>query len=129
VASLGKARRRPLVLWALFSLKGRVSRRVYWLATLFLIAVNSVLVGQMMGADEASYHRIAAALFPVVLVITLFANMAVAVKRLHDVGYSGFLALTLFVPLVNLAFALWVGILPGTAGPNSFGETPDVPPE
>jgi uncharacterized membrane protein YhaH (DUF805 family) len=59
---------------------------------------------------------------------TLYCNLAVAVKRLHDVGYSGFLALALVIPLVNFAFTIWVGILPGTAGPNRYGNAPDTPP-
>ena len=49
-------------------------------------------------------------------------------KRLHDVGYSGFLALAMFVPLVNIFFTIWVGIVPGTAGPNAYGDVPDSVP-
>ena len=36
--------------------------------------------------------------------------IAIAVKRLHDIGYSGFLALAIFVPLVNIFFTIWVGV-------------------
>ena len=28
----------------------------------------------------------------------------------------------MFVPLVNLVFTIWVGILPGNAGPNAYGD-------
>ena len=51
-------------------------------------------------------------------VAILYANIAIAVKRLHDIGYGGFLAVAILIPIVNLAFNIWVGVLPGTPGPN-----------
>ena len=62
--------------------------------------------------------RVAQAIGLFVIVATLYSNLAVAVKRLHDVGYSGFLAVAIFIPLINFVFTIWVGILPGTPGPN-----------
>jgi 3-hydroxybutyrate dehydrogenase len=74
-------------------------------------------------ADQAAAHGIAPE-----EVVERIMLAPVAVKRLHDVDYSGYFALALLVPLVNLAFTIWVGILPGKAGPNRFGATPDAPP-
>jgi len=111
-----------------FGLSGRISRGVYWLAYAFLMSLNSVLIGQLIGGEEASYFRMAQAIAPALVLATLVSNLAVSVKRLHDVDYSGYFALALLVPLVNLAFTIWVGILPGKAGPNRFGTTPDAPP-
>ncbi len=116
------------ILWLFISLRGRVSRQVYWLAYLMLLSVNAVLVGQLLGGAEASYYRIADAVAPAVILATLYLNLAVAVKRLHDIGYSGFLAVALFVPLVNFVFTIWVGIVPGTHAPNRFGDVTDRPP-
>ena len=126
--SFQASRRRSPLLWLFFGLTGRISRGVYWLAYSFLIALNSVLIGQLIGGEQASYHAIAQAIAPPMVIATLFTNIAVAVKRLHDFGWSGFFALALLVPIVNFAFTIWVGLLPGTAGPNRFGTTPDVPP-
>ena len=119
---------RSPVLWLLFSLAGRISRGIYWLGYFFIIAVQSVVLAQLVSGGAASFYDEAAAVGPVILLATLYWNIAIAVKRLHDVGYGGFLALALLIPLVNLAFTLWVGFLPGTAGPNRFGDTADVPP-
>jgi len=121
------ARRSPL-LWLFVSLKGRISRGVYWLAYGVLLCVNAVLVGQLIGGPDASFSRLADAVAPFVILATLYANIAVAVKRLHDMGYSGFLAIALFVPFVNFAFTIWVGLVPGTDGPNAYGEVVDTPP-
>jgi len=117
----------PLI-WALFSMRGRISRQVYWLAYVLFVSVNGVIVGQLFGGDEASFSRIAETLGPFVILATIYSNVAVTVKRLHDVGYSGFLAVAMFVPLVNLVFTIWAGILPGTPGPNAYGDVPDRAP-
>ena len=93
-----------------------------------MICIQSAVLMQLFGAEQASYYQLATAIGPAVLLGTLYSNIAVSVKRLHDVGYSGFLALALLVPFVNLAFTLWAGILPGTAGPNRYGATPNAPP-
>lgn len=114
--------------WLLFGLKGRISRRIYWLSLVLLISINGVLVGQLFGGEEASFNRLAQAVGPFVILGTLYSNIAITVKRLHDVGYAGFLAVAIFVPLINFAFTIWVGVLPGTPGPNAYGEAPDARP-
>jgi len=116
------------MVWLLFSLKGRASRQTYWLSYILLICLNAVIVGQLIGAEEASFSRIAQAVGPFVILATIYANLAVTVKRLHDVGYSGFLSVAMFVPLVNFFFTIWIGILPGTAGPNAYGDVTDSVP-
>jgi uncharacterized membrane protein YhaH (DUF805 family) len=101
---------------------------MYWLAYASMICVQSAVLSQLIGGEQAGYHQLAAAVGPAILLVTLYSNLAVAVKRLHDVGYSGFLSLALLIPFVNLAFTIWAGILPGAAGPNRYGAVPDVQP-
>jgi uncharacterized membrane protein YhaH (DUF805 family) len=127
VPALSSQRGRSPLAWLFFGLQGRVSRRVYWLAYLFLIALDSAVLGQVISA-EASLHQSAQAGWPFLVLVTLYCNFAVAVKRLHDCGYTGLFALALFVPLVNLAFSIWVGILPGVPAANRFGAIVDAPP-
>jgi uncharacterized membrane protein YhaH (DUF805 family) len=119
--------RSPLA-WLLFSYQGRISRSLYWTSYVLLIAINGVLVGQLVGGEQASFHRLAQAVGPIIIIATIYSNLAITVKRLHDIGYSGFLALAIFVPLVNFAFTIWAGIVPGAPGPNSYGDTTDAPP-
>jgi uncharacterized membrane protein YhaH (DUF805 family) len=128
VANAQTGARRSSIAWLLLSLRGRASRQTYWLSYLMLVCLNAVIVGQLLGGEEASFGEIAAAVGPVVIIATIYSNLAVTVKRLHDVGYSGFLSVAMFVPLVNFFFTIWVGILPGTAGPNPYGDVPDSVP-
>lgn len=114
--------------WLLLSLSGRISRGIYWPALLALFAVNFALYFQLVGMTEED----ARGAFPLFMLLAalaaLYANIAISVKRLHDVGYAGFLAVATLIPFLNVAFAIWIGLLPGTAGPNSYGDMPDVPP-
>jgi uncharacterized membrane protein YhaH (DUF805 family) len=128
VAILPTGTRASPLTWLLFGLKGRISRRSYWLVYLLLVCLNSALVGQLLGGTEASFHRLAQMIAPFFIVGTILSNLAISVKRLHDAGYSGFLAVAMFVPVVNFAFTIWVGLLPGTPGPNAYGEMPDSVP-
>ena len=48
--------------------------------------------------------------------------MFLTIQRVHDFNASGWMALVLFIPLVNLIF--W--LIPGTDGENRFG--PETPP-
>ena len=116
------------VAWVLFGFRGRLSRQIYWMGYFLFIAVDSVLVAQIIGGESASFHDLAATAFPVVAFITLVSNIAVAVKRLHDFGTNGLFALALLVPFVNIAFTIWAGLVPGNPGPNRYGAAPDIPP-
>ncbi len=116
------------MLWLFFGLKGRISRGIYWPAYLLIICVQSALLAQLAGAEQASFHGLALSIGPMILLVSLYSSVSISVKRLHDVGYSGFLALAILIPFLNLGFAIWVGLLPGTSGPNPYGDAPDVTP-
>jgi uncharacterized membrane protein YhaH (DUF805 family) len=116
------------MLWLLLSFRGRISREVYWLAYLLIVCVQSAVLAQLVGLEEASFHGLAASIGPFVLLASLYGSLSVSVKRLHDVGYSGFLGVAILIPFLNLAFAIWVGLLRGTAGPNAYGDVADVAP-
>ena len=127
-----RAPRRPAglgtgVLWVFFGLRGRVGRQVYWLSFLLLIALNSVMVSQIFGGPDASMSRFAETAFPLVALVTMYANIAGTTKRLHDMGMNGLFSLALLIPLVNIGVTIWAGIVPGNPGPNRYGKTADAP--
>jgi uncharacterized membrane protein YhaH (DUF805 family) len=121
------AKRRSPILWLLFSLKGRISRGTYWMAYVGLLSLQLAFYPALVATVEEG--RAGNLLFFAVLgTAVLFAEIAVAVKRLHDIGYGGFLAIAFPIPLVGLAFSIWVGLVPGTAAPNRYGAIADMPP-
>ena len=121
---------------ALFSFKGRLRRRDFWLASLGLAVVGEalsslariVLPGDLdgftysisgLGGVGVGRGSLVAGL------ILLWPSLAVMIKREHDHGRSGWWLLFLLVPFVG--FLYWLidlGILDGTKVANRFGLSP-----
>jgi uncharacterized membrane protein YhaH (DUF805 family) len=47
-----------------------------------------------------------------------------AMSRFHDIGWSGWAALLLLVPLVDIAAVLLLLVVPGQKRPNLYGQPP-----
>ncbi|MCC6369844.1 MAG: DUF805 domain-containing protein [Bacteroidia bacterium] len=94
--------------YATFS--GRARRSEYWYFALFnvLISVVLSLVGAQMGTTMISNIYSLAVLIP---------GIAVAVRRMHDVGKSGWY---LLIPIYNLILAC----TNGNSGDNEYGPDP-----
>jgi uncharacterized membrane protein YhaH (DUF805 family) len=124
--ALPEAVRAVLSNYATFS--GRAERSEFWwwtlaviVATLLAQLVDAAILGPFVvfGADPGSG--------PVSAVLglgLLLPNLAVAVRRLHDTGRSGWWILLVLIPLVGLLVLVWFYIQPGTAGDNRFGPPP-----
>lgn len=89
--------------------KGRASRSAYWWWVLFYVIYNAVLT-TVLGDDIGGLLTIA----------LLLPSIAVAVRRMHDIGRSGWWIL---LPIVNLIFAL----TPTKQEANKWG--PPAPPK
>jgi len=112
------------VLLDLFSFQGRVNRQRYiWhiiLDDLFIFSVfiALVMIGGVVGPGWIVMPLIG------VLAGALIAAMAVTVKRLHDLGRSGWHWLGFMVPIYNLYLTFVLLFKEGTRGPNQFGPDP-----
>ena len=87
------------------SLKGRSTRKEYWLIglciyTLVGLALNiaSIILFFILPGIRSNLITI-----PVTLAL-IYMNFALSVRRLHDIGYSGWYALLAYIPLINLFF-------------------------
>ncbi len=107
------------------SLRGRLNRVryiVYCLATIAALFVFMILAGLALVPSgqlgQLLYISISVLLLYCVLPIW-FAILTV--RRAHDFNRGGWIALLLFVPVVNLLF--W--FIPGTPGANAYGAAPD----
>lgn len=93
--------------YALFS--GRARRKEYW----WFLIINSLIVAAM-GETVGPYGFHMAGVFQAVL---LLPTISVNVRRMHDVGKSGWFAI---IPIVNLIYAL----TDSEVGDNRFGRDP-----
>lgn len=114
--------------WMFFSFYGRISRREYWWAQLSLLAafVAAVIILERSGGLDGPEVSAAAVLSIVVLLqIIWFFGICVAVKRVHDIGWPGGLAVLLFVPVLGFLFWLKIGFSRGQMTENRYGPPGD----
>lgn len=87
---------------------GRSRRSEYWWACLFLLVMNALL--SYVLPDLTSIWSI----------VVLIPGIALCVRRLHDVGKSGWWYLFILLPVVG-AIVLVVQFCKDNAGPNKWG--------
>ncbi|MEM7216231.1 MAG: DUF805 domain-containing protein [Pseudomonadota bacterium] len=111
--------------WLFFSFKGRIARQSYALSILFLLLPQIVVVLQLVRNDG---NEGALALWFVVLVVvvvlTFWSTLALVIKRLHDLGVTGWLSLLILLPTVNWIFILALAVIPSKDEENEYGPPP-----
>lgn len=105
------------------SVTGRIGRVRYlgWSMAMMLCALPLFGVGAGLAAASETLGMILIAL--VMLAMAAF-SVCIGVQRLHDMGWSGWLWLLNFVPIVGGVFSLLMLIIPGTQGANRYGPPP-----
>jgi uncharacterized membrane protein YhaH (DUF805 family) len=112
--------------WLFFSLKGRISPAVYFLAGLLLIVIQAFLLYRFTQAPLESAAQGAWALaFWVAAFTSIWSNIALTGKRLHDFGRPAAWALiTLVIGFLGL---LVLPFIKGDPGPNRYGASTNAP--
>jgi uncharacterized membrane protein YhaH (DUF805 family) len=117
------------ILWLFFGFSGRVSRLAYFLAGLFLAVIQAFLLYRLtLVPEESAAGQFWASLFWIAVVISIWSNVALGIKRLHDMDKPGIFAVALFIPIVSILAFLLLCLFPGTDGPNQYGEQANAPP-
>ena len=114
----------PLKRYAEFS--GRSRRMEYWMFFLFniIISIALIIVDGILGTSAAPG---AMGLFGAIyLLALLIPGIAVAVRRLHDTGRSGWWILIGLVPFVGGIILIVFLVQDGTPGDNQFGRNPKM---
>ena len=91
--------------------KGRASRSEYWYFVLFNI-IFSIVLGFVSGIVDLPI------LYTIYSLVLLIPSIAVAVRRMHDVGKSGWFIL---IPIYDLILACTQGV----KGENEYGTEPN----
>ena len=99
---------------------GRARRKEYWMFVLFNI-VFSIAAGI---ADYMVFGSGSGAVSGLYSLAVFIPSLAAGVRRLHDVGKSGWFTLILFVPLVGAIWLLVLYCTEGTNGDNEYGPDP-----
>ena len=104
--------------YATFS--GRATRSEYWWFVLFLYAtiLSAVLLGVATGIDKPIL-----ALIGIFVVLSFIPIVALRVRRLHDIGKSGWWIFLGLVPYIG-GFILFIFSVMGSDGENEYGPDP-----
>jgi uncharacterized membrane protein YhaH (DUF805 family) len=115
--TMSTAVRAALAKYVTFS--GRALRPEYWYFVLFQLILLFVAVGFEMIA-----RGIGSVVYLVVVLGLALPNIAVTVRRFHDLDRSGWWYFLGLVPLVGGIIILIWFCSPGTVGPNRYGPDP-----
>ena len=103
---------------------GRARRSEYWMFALFnmLFAIGLMLLDNLLGIaiEDIGYGP----LYGLYTLFVLIPGLAVMVRRLHDVGKSGWMALILLIPIIGAIWLLVLMVSDSQPGENKWGENP-----
>lgn len=103
---------------------GRARRKEYWMFVLwecifvFVLTFLDILLGLTIAGSKIG---VLGSVFSLAIFIP---SLAVSIRRLHDIGKSGWYYLLYFVPLIGgILLFIW-SCTEGEEGPNKWGEDP-----
>jgi uncharacterized membrane protein YhaH (DUF805 family) len=99
------------------SFDGRASRSEYWWFYLFFVIVYALLT-TIAGAAGVSALTMA-------IILLVPASLGAAVRRMHDIGKSGWMMLLMIIPLVGFVLVImWFVVDAGQPEANQYGNVP-----
>ncbi len=93
---------------------GRACRKEYWM--FFLIHMLFLITWMIIGIINDS-----PLIFGIYILITIIPNLAVTVRRLHDINKSGWFLLISFIPYLGNFILLIFLIMKGNKSDNIYG--------
>ena len=107
-----------------FSFNGRIPRSVYWLTE--IASVVLLYFGLKMSASMLPSESLIAAIVSLLLLLLFFwSQIAICVKRFHDLGMSGFWLVILLIPGIGQIVQFFLLALRcGEKGGNKYGPDP-----
>lgn len=97
---------------------GRARRQEFWMFVLFNIIFS--MVAGALDAAIGSWGAIGG----VYGLVVLIPGIAVSVRRLHDIGKSGWMLLVGLIPLIGQIWLIVLFAMEGTLGNNEYGDNP-----
>ena len=98
---------------------GRTRRKEYWMFVLF----NMIFAFIVSLLDELVFDS-QEILFTLYRLFIFVPSLSVTVRRLHDVGKSGWFLLILLIPIIGIIWILILLCKDGEPGTNKYGENP-----
>ena len=111
-----------------FDFSGRSRRKEYWMFFLFNLGIGIALLGADLLTGSYSKSAGMGLLGGLYSLATLIPNLSITVRRLHDIGRSGWWFFILLVPLIGVIVLLVFMLLDSKEGSNDYGPNPKLIP-
>jgi uncharacterized membrane protein YhaH (DUF805 family) len=108
--------------YATFS--GRARRKEYWMFVLWntiVIIVIGIVFGILTDITNVSAFSAVSWIY---LLAVLIPSLAVSVRRLHDIGKTGWWLLLAFIPIIGAIVLFVFSVLDSQPGDNQYGPNP-----
>jgi uncharacterized membrane protein YhaH (DUF805 family) len=102
--------------------KGRARRTEYWMFTLVCSIISYGL--QIIAPFCGDAKLIISGFLMIFGLVLLVPSFAVAVRRLHDVGKSGWFYLIVFIPIIGMIWLFVLFCTDSQYGENKWGPNP-----
>lgn len=107
--------------------EGRARRKEYWMFVLIQVLILICLFSFMfvtIDSDTSESVPFGFGLIGMYWLASFIPTLAVIVRRLHDIGKSGWMILVYFIPFIGSIWLLVMLATDSTPGPNQYGGNP-----
>ena len=103
----------------MFNVKSRARKSEFWWFLLLYVVTYSIV--WMIDVYLIQSDKLVSSVFALVLLVPM---ITVSVRRLHDIGYSGWWLIIAAIPYLGGIFTLIIGLMPSQVGENKYGWPP-----
>jgi uncharacterized membrane protein YhaH (DUF805 family) len=104
-----------------FSFEGRINRAKYWIYGIVIAIVFCAIIGLFYLAVGVKGLPVG---YVIAIVAAIWPGLALAIKRCHDRGRSGYFIIVGFIPIACIWYLAEIGFMRGTFGENQYGPDP-----
>ena len=103
---------------------GRARRKEYWMFVLFymIFAIAAMVLDNVLGLAMKGIGY--GPLYGLYLLAMIIPSIAVGVRRLHDVGKSGWMMFIVLIPLIGAIWLIVLMVTDSKPGENQYGANP-----
>jgi uncharacterized membrane protein YhaH (DUF805 family) len=113
--------------YAVFS--GRARRKEFWMFVLFNF-IAAVLAGILDNILNTTYSNQSTGIISTLYSLAvLLPSLSVAIRRMHDIGKSGWWILVSLIPVAGIIWYIVLAATEGQHGDNQYGADPKAAPE
>ena len=110
--------------------RGRIGRKYYLIGSILLLTIPisfiiyATIAVNLNPSTTIEVSLSIMALFTLYLIFMCLNLFSLKIRRLHDLGYSGFIVLLFVIPIIYVIFEIILIFKKGNVATNRYGEVP-----